>query len=230
MRTLQKPHLSSWLKRFVQLNIGLFCLGLAVVLLLDAHLGLDPWSVLHEGISHHTPLTLGQVTILVGLVILFFDNLVLKEFSGLGTILNMLLCGVWTDVCNLQPWTALFAEQGLWARLVLFLAGLLVMGLGIGLYVTANFGAGPRDSFVLGVSRISRRSVKRVRTMMEIVVLGVGILLGGTFGVGTLIFAFSMGPLMQFFLRVCGKFFVAASLPEARGGSSAAKSAASPQT
>ena len=170
--------------------------------MLRAHIGLDPWSALHEGLSKHTGLPFGRVTQLVGLLIIVFSFFALHQRPGLGTALNMLLVGPWIDFFEAQRWLPSI-PAGAWVPGVLtFVAGVVLTGLAIGLYITARFGAGPRDDLVLGSALKLGQSIRLTRGALELSVLILGFLLGGSVGVGTVLFALLIGPVMQFFLRV----------------------------
>lgn len=198
----QRPPYSTlpvFLLRLLHLNVGLVVYGLAIALMVrGSAVGLGPWDVFHQGLSLITPLSFGQGMILAGLVVMLFAALVAKVKIGIGTVLNMLLIGVWTDAfLKLLP-----APQGLAASLPYFGAGLLVLGVATGLYLTAGLGAGPRDGFVIGLARMTRLSVRAARTLVEVLVLTSGWLMGGSVGVGTLVIALAVGPLMQFSMRL----------------------------
>lgn len=176
--------------------------GLAISVMLRANLGLDPWSVLHEGLSAHTALSFGRVTQLIGLGLIVFNYLFLRLRPGLGTALNMLLIGPWVDFFQQQRWLP-GVPEGAWIwGVALFGAGIVLTGLAIGLYLSAGFGAGPRDDFVLGCALRFRRSVRLMRGLTELSVLLLGFALSGGVGVGTVLFAFLIGPVMQLFLRL----------------------------
>ncbi len=176
--------------------------GVAISLLLRANLGLDPWSVLHEGLSELTGLSFGRTTQVVGLALIILNFFVLHLRPGLGTALNMLLVGPWIDFFETQRWLPT-VPVGAWGwGVVTFVTGTVLMGLAIGLYITARFGAGPRDDLVLGSALRLRRSVRVTRGGLEVSVLAAGFLLGGRVGLGTVLFAVLIGPVMQFFLHL----------------------------
>lgn len=174
--------------------------GFAISLMLRANLGLDPWSVLHEGLSARTGLSFGRVTQLVGLALLIFSFFVLDMRPGLGTVLNMALVGPWVDFFEAQRWLPRAEDLG--PGIALVTVGVILTGLASGLYLSARMNAGPRDTLVLGSARRFGRSVRLSRGIIEVIVLTAGFLLGGTVGLGTVIFALLIGPTMQFFLRV----------------------------
>jgi uncharacterized membrane protein YczE len=189
-------------RQFIQLNPGLMVFGVAISLMLRANLGLDPWSVLHEGLAERTGLSFGRVTQLVGVALIAFNFFALRQRPGLGTALNMLLVGPWIDFFGAQPWLPT-VPAGAWGwGVAVFTSGVVLSGLAIGLYITARFGAGPRDDLVLGSALRLGRSVRLTRGGLELSVLAAGFLLGGSVGLGTVIFALMIGPVMQFFLCV----------------------------
>ena len=190
---------SAW-RRLVRLNLGLVLLGLGIAIMLEAGIGLGPWTVFHQGLSLVTGLSFGRVMQGVGLAVLLLSVLLTRTRPGLGTALNMLLVGPWVDFFRSLP---VLPHAGSYPLGVAqFCLGLVLQGLGTGLYITARLGAGPRDGLVLGLSRGLNISVRATRTALELLVLVSGWLMGGQIGLGTLLFAFGIGPLMQFFLRV----------------------------
>jgi len=186
--------------RLLQLNVGLLLYGLSVSLMVEANVGLGPWDVFHQGISLLTPLSFGQAMVAAGLAVLIYSVLGPKVRVGVGTVLNMLLIGVWADV--FLGLSGFPHPSGYALGLALFLAGLVMTGLATGLYITAGLGAGPRDGFVLGVAKVTGASVRLVRTLTEVSVLVLGWIMGGSVGLGTVLFALTAGPMMQFFLRL----------------------------
>lgn len=202
---LRPPRPFSWpvfLLRLLHLNLGLAIYGLSVAVMVTAGVGLGPWDVFHQGLSLLTPLSFGQAMIVAGMAILAYSVIGPKVKVGIGTILNMVLIGVWSDYflgLRALPTPASYA-----LGLGLFGVGVVLAGLATGVYITAGLGAGPRDGFVLGVSRVTGASVRLVRTATEVTVLSLGWLMGGSVGLGTVVFALTVGPLMQFFLRLLG--------------------------
>ena len=184
-------------RRLVQLYVGLWLYGTSSALQLRAGLGLNPWDVLHQGIAHRAGLAIGTVVIIVGAVVLLLW-IPLRQRPGLGTVSNAVLVGVSLDVTlGFLP-----AVHG-WALRVLCLAGGIVLcALATGMYIGAHFGAGPRDGLMTGLARRTGRSIRLCRTALEVTVLVVGWLLGGTVGVGTVAFAAGIGPLTQLFLPI----------------------------
>lgn len=182
-------------RRLGQLLPGLVCFGVGIALMVRADLGLSPWQVFHQGVAKNLGLEIGTVVILTGIVVLL-AWIPLRERFGLGTILNVALIGNVVNVTlQLLP-----EDLGmLAARLVAMSAGIMLIGIGSGLYIGAGMGPGPRDGLMTGFARRGL-NIGAVRTGLEVTVLIVGWLLGGTVGAGTVAFALSIGPLIGFFL------------------------------
>lgn len=184
------------IRRLLQLYAGLTLYGVSLALMVEAGLGLDPWDVFHQGLSRVTGLPLGWVVIAVGAVVLLLW-IPLRQRPGLGTVSNVVVIG-------------LAVEGGLWAlptpdhlaaRVAFLLAGVALNGVATGMYIGARFGPGPRDGLMTGfVARRPGRSIRLVRTVIEVTVLAAGWLLGGTVGVGTVLYAVSIGPLAHVFI------------------------------
>ena len=182
-------------RRVVQLMIGLTLYGVSMAMLIRSTLGLDPWDVFHAGIATHVPLTFGQVTIVVGALVLLLW-VPLRQWPGLGTVANVVVIGVAADVG-----LALIAPpQDLWARALMLGSGIVLNGIAGGLYIGSQLGPGPRDGLMTGFARRTGLSIRLVRTTIEVVVLSAGWLLGGPVGLGTVLYAVTIGPLVQFFL------------------------------
>jgi uncharacterized membrane protein YczE len=182
-------------RRTGQLLVGLVLYGVSMAMMIRSTLGLDPWDVFHAGLATHVPLTFGQVTIIVGALVLLLW-VPLRQWPGLGTVANVVVIGLAADAG-----LALIAPpQALWARVLLLASGIVLNGVAGGLYIGSQLGPGPRDGLMTGVARRSGLSIRLVRTTIELVVLAVGWLLGGPVGLGTIVYAVSIGPLVQFFL------------------------------
>lgn len=177
-------------RRITQLLIGLFLYGIGIALIVRGAIGVAPWDVLTQGIDKHTHLGFGLITILTSAVVLLFW-IPLRQKPGIGTVLNALLVGPAADV---GLW---LIPEGLdlWARILLFAAGLLVLAAATGLYIGAHFGPGPRDGLMTGLHRRTGWKIWIGRTGIEVVVLGIGWALGGNVGIGTVLFAVLIGPL-----------------------------------
>lgn len=183
-------------RRLVHLYAGLVLYGVSMALQLRAALGLDPWDVFHQGITERTPLSFGTVTIVVGAAVLLLW-IPLRQRPGLGTVSNVVVIGL---VVDLTLW--LIPElHALALRIPLLVFSVVLNGVATGLYISARFGPGPRDGLMTGLHRRTGRSVRLVRTAIEVTVLAVGFALGGSVGVGTVVYALSIGPLAQYFLR-----------------------------
>jgi uncharacterized protein len=184
---------------WMQLLVGLFGYGLAVTLMIESGLGLGPWDAFHVGINILTGISVGIASILVGIV-LQVGTWFIGVRPGVGTLANIIMIGVVIDL--LTPIVP-EAQGWLWG-LAYYLPGVLICGLSTGLYISAGMGKGPRDGLMIAVSDLSGWPIRRSRTAIEIVVLLCGWLMGAAIGIGTLIFAFGIGPAAQWGLRVCG--------------------------
>lgn len=194
-------------RRLVQLYVGLALYGASSALLVASGLGLEPWNVLHQGLAELTGLTIGVVSIIVGAAVLLLW-IPLRQRPGLGTVSNVFVVGLAMDgTLALLP-----DVHGLAVRIPLLLAGIVLNGVATGLYISASFGPGPRDGLMTGLHQRTGRSIRLIRTAIEVAVVATGFALGGTVGIGTLLYALAIGPLAQLFLRV----FAA---PPASGGS-----------
>lgn len=182
--------------RLPRLLPGLVLCGVGIAFTVAGDLGLAPWAVLDQGISEHTGIPIGTVSILVGAVVLA-AWLPLRERWGLGTVLNILLIGITIDVTLL----VLDTPESLALRVAYMALGVFLFGPGSGLYIGAGLGPGPRDGLMTGLARRGVGSIRVVRTGLELSVLATGWLLGGSVGIGTVVFALTIGPNVQFFLQ-----------------------------
>ena len=182
-------------RRLPQLFTGLVLYGFSMALMVRATLGLDPWDVLHEGLTRRLPLSFGTVTIIVGALVLLLW-IPLRQWPGLGTVCNVVVVGLAVDAgLALLP-----DARGLPLR-GLFLVGSIVLnGLAGATYIGSQLGPGPRDGLMTGLARRTGLSIRLLRTGIEVVVLAIGFALGGTLGLGTVLYALGIGPLVQFFL------------------------------
>ncbi|SER72746.1 YczE/YyaS/YitT family protein [Salipaludibacillus aurantiacus] len=179
--------------------IGLMIMSFGISLMITADLGSAPWDVLHIGLVNHFGLTVGSWTIIMGFLLLALSVLLTKEWPKLGAYLNMVFVGIFVDLF-------LFIMQtppSLAAKSIMLFTGILIMGFGIGVYISPRCGAGPRDSVMLALSQKTGASVARVRVYMEILVLVAGWLLGGPIFVGTILFSLLIGHVTGFSLTVC---------------------------
>ncbi|QNE36604.1 membrane protein YczE [Leifsonia shinshuensis] len=191
-------------RRLAQLLVGLFLYGIAIALMVRAGIGVSPWDVLAQGVSYKTGIPFGLVTNLVGLVVLAFW-IPLRQRPGLGTVLNVLLVG---PSAQLGLWI-IPQQTVLWAQVLVFAAGLLLLAIATGLYIGPKLGPGPRDGLMTGLHARTGRPIWAVRTAIEVTVLIIGWFLGGNVGIGTLAFALLVGPLCSLTLP-----FFAIRLPE----------------
>lgn len=169
--------------------------GVGIALMVRADLGLAPWDVLHQGLSERTDVAIGTVTILVGVAVLLLW-LPIRERPGLGTVLNVLVIGLVVDAT-----LAVVDEPGpVWLRVVFLAVGIFLFGPGSGLYIGAGLGPGPRDGLMTGLARRGR-SVRVVRTGIELSALAIGAALGGSVGLGTILFAVTVGPNVHWHLE-----------------------------
>jgi uncharacterized membrane protein YczE len=182
-------------RRLVQLFAGLTLYGWSMAMLVRSELGLDPWDVFHDGVSRWIGLSFGTVVILVGLAVLALW-IPLRQWPGLGTVANAVVIGLVTDL----GLAVLSTPDSLLARGGLLVGGVVLNGLAGGMYIGSQFGAGPRDGLMTGLVRRTGRSIRLVRTSLEVTVLALGWLLGGVVGVGTVLYALAIGPLVQLFL------------------------------
>jgi uncharacterized membrane protein YczE len=185
----------SLLQRLARLLVGLFLYGFTMAMMVESTLGLDPWDVFHEGLAGRVPLTFGQVVIVTGAVVLLLW-IPLRQWPGIGTVLNVVVIGLAADFGI----SVIAQPDALWLRGLLLLGGVVGNGFAGALYIGARLGPGPRDGLWLGLVRRTGRSVRWWRTTIELTVLAVGFALGGTVGVGTVVYAVTIGPIVQFFL------------------------------
>lgn len=185
-------------RRYVQLLVGLVLYAASITLLVRAGLGSTPWDVLSQGVSRRTDLSFGTVTVLVSVVVLLVW-VPLRQRPGIGTVANVAVIGALVD-----PFLALLAQLPeplpLAARVGLVVAGIVLNGLATALYVGVRLGPGPRDGLMTGLVARTGWSTRLVRSTIEVVVVTVGWLLGGTVGVGTLAYALAIGPVVHHLL------------------------------
>jgi uncharacterized membrane protein YczE len=183
-------------RRTSQLFAGLVLYGISMAFMVESGLGLNPWDVFHQGLSETTGISFGWVVILLGIPILLIW-IPLRQRPGFGTIANLVVIGFVVDgaLAILQPGGSLAM------RITYLVTGIALNGVATGLYIGSNLGPGPRDGLMTGlVGRFPRLSIRLVRTSIEVLVLGVGFLLGGTIGLGTVAYALAIGPLAQLFI------------------------------
>ncbi|WP_368949806.1 YitT family protein [Enterobacter ludwigii] len=179
-------------RRLLQLYVGLGLYGLSTTMFIRSDLGLDPWDVFHLGVAIQLGLSIGMVIILTGAAVLLLW-IPLRQMPGLGTLSNVIIIGLAADASM-----ALIPEvTSLPLRIALLVAGIVVNAIATGMYIGAGFGAGPSDGLMTGIHARMGWSIRSVRTSIEVSVLLIGCMLGGTFGIGTVAYALTIGPLIQ---------------------------------
>ena len=182
---------------FIFLVSGLWIFGTGEAILIDAGIGVSPWTVLAQGISKQADLTVGMATFVVSVLVLFLW-IPLREIPGIGTILNAMLIALSLDV--MAPFIP--DQTELVPAIIQSSIGIVLVGIGSALYLTANLGPGPRDGWMTGIQKKTDWPIGRVRVGIEILVLSIGIILGGTFGLGTIMFALGIGPAIAMSLGI----------------------------
>ncbi|KHF41982.1 membrane protein [Halalkalibacter okhensis] len=189
--------------RWSTFMFGLMVMGLGIALMVHAELGGAPWDVLHIGLTNHFGLTVGTWSILMGFVVLSLTALIMKSWPQIGAFLNMLFLGLFID---LFLWLIPVPTHILF-QYAMMITGILIIGYGIGIYIAPGCGAGPRDSLMLALQIKTGWKVQHVRVLMEVVVLTIGWLLGGTVFIGTLIFCFGIGSVVGVTLPHCKRIY-----------------------
>ncbi len=182
-------------RRLIQLAIGLTLYGLTLGMMIRATLGNAPWDVLHQGMAIHLPISIGTAVIVMSLVVLLLW-IPLRELPGLGTVANSFAVGLVADLTL----SLLTAPESLWQRSLLMVAGVVLNALATALYIGSQFGPGPRDGLMTGLHRRTGVSIRLVRTGLEVIVVAIGWVLGGVVGIGTVLYAVAIGPLVQVML------------------------------
>jgi uncharacterized protein len=190
--------------RFFIYFFGLLIMALGIVLLLKADLGATPWDVLHVGLYYQLGLTIGSWSIIVGFFILGVSSLITKKVPQVGAFLNMISVGIFIDLYLLLPFIQ--TPSSLIGKVILFLIGLVITCYGMGLYISANLGAGPRDSLMIALNARTGWKVRNIRVIMEVIVLIFGWLLGGPVSWGTFFLSMSIGPIFGFAMPQCTSF------------------------
>ena len=193
-----KPKLST----FFFLCFGLSLFGLGEGLLIVSFTGASPWSVLAQGISLNIDFSIGTITLFVSIGVLL-SWIPLKQKPGIGTILNALIIALMIDICiNFVP-----TPENYFSQIILAVVAVFTVGLGGGIYLVANLGPGPRDGLMIGLQEKTNLPIAAVRAFLEISVVAIGWYLGGTAGIGTLLFAFGIGPAVALGLFLVDKVF-----------------------
>jgi uncharacterized membrane protein YczE len=198
-------------RRLPQLLAGLALYGTSMAMQVRGALGLNPWDVLHQGLATRLPLSFGLITAITGVVVLLLW-IPLRQRPGVGTVANVVVIALSVDAA-----LALIPAAHTWpARVGLMAGGIVLNGVASAAYIGARLGPGPRDGLMTGIAARTGRSIRLVRTAIEVVVLATGWLLGGTAGIGTVLYALAIGPLTQAFLPLFRVPTPAASAPAAR--------------
>ena len=201
--SFEKPlNLKPKISTFLFLCLGLTLFGLGEGLLIVSLAGASPWTVLAQGISLNVDLSIGTITLFLSIGVLIFW-LPLNQKPGIGTILNALIVAVMIDISI----ALISTPENYISQLLLAFIAVLTVGLGGGIYLVANLGAGPRDGLMVGLQQKTNLPIAAVRAFLEITVVSIGWYLGGTVGVGTLLFAFGIGPAVALGLFLTGKLF-----------------------
>lgn len=185
---------------FVRLFIGFFLYGLGIVVMVNAQIGLSPWDAFHQGISIKTGITMGQASIMVGLIIVILDA-VLGEGVGWGTVLNMIFIGVFLDLIKAS--NVIPIADNLFMGIVMMIIGIIISATATVVYLGAGLGSGPRDGLMLALNKKTSKPVGMLRTCIELTALISGWLLGGKVGLGTVLSAFGLGYAIQIGFKIC---------------------------
>ena len=190
------------LKTFIYLVFGLILFGLGETLLITANQGVSPWTVLAQGLSFQLDLSIGITTFIVSIIVLFLW-FPLKQKPGLGTLLNVILISIVIDLSNpILPYPKTFFYQ-----IIQSVIAVIIVGIGSGFYLTANLGPGPRDGLMTGLQKLTDKPIALIRTLIEVTVVVIGFYFGGVVGIGTLLFAFGIGPCVALGLYLVDKAF-----------------------
>jgi len=190
------------LKTILYLVLGLILFAIGETLLITANQGVSPWTVLAQGISFQSNLSIGVTTFIVSIFVLLLWY-PLKQKPGLGTILNIILISIVIDLTiPILPYPKSFLLQIIQSVVAVF-----IVGLGSGFYLTANLGPGPRDGLMTGLQNLTNQPIALIRTIIEVSAVGVGFYLGGIVGIGTLLFAFGIGPTVSLGIFIVMKYF-----------------------
>ena len=187
---------------FTYLVLGLILFGVGETLLITANQGVSPWTVLAQGLSFQFNLSIGVTTFIVSIIVLFFWY-PLKQKAGLGTLLNVILISIVIDLSTpILPY-----PKTLFYQIIQSVIAVLIVGIGSGFYLTANLGPGPRDGLMTGLQKLTDKPIALIRTILEVSAVLIGFYFGGVVGIGTLLFAFGIGPAVSLGIFIVMKFF-----------------------
>lgn len=189
------------LARFFIFTFGLLIMSLGIVLIIVSDFGASPWDVLHVGLYYQLGLSIGTWSVIVGFAILGASGIMMREWPKLGAYLNMILVGLYIDMLMMLPF--LTEPQGWMGKIIMFTVGMIIYSYGMGIYLSAELGAGPRDSFMLALTAKTKWKVSNARRFMEVVVLIMGWLLGGPVFIGTIVFSLAVGTFIGIALPQC---------------------------
>ena len=202
--------------RYLTIFVGLFIVANGIVFTINANLGVNPWDVLHIGIAYQTGLSIGRVIQAIGLLLV-----TVSYFFGVkiyvGTVLNMISLGLFVDLtinCGYIPVSVVS-----WQQILLYIMGVFLFGLGTAIYISANLGAGPRDSLMFALTNATSMRVGNIRTILEITVATIGFFLGGPLGIGTVIFALTIGAFMELGFSIISRIKITAAFKRLWEGS-----------
>ena len=187
---------------FSYLVLGLILFGIGETLLITANQGVSPWTVLAQGLSFQFNLSIGVTTFIVSIIVLFFWY-PLKQKPGLGTLLNVILISIVIDLSTpILPY-----PKTLFYQIIQSVIAVIIVGIGSGFYLTANLGPGPRDGLMTGLQKLTDKPIALIRTILEVSAVLIGFYFGGVVGIGTLLFAFGIGPAVSLGIFIVMKFF-----------------------
>lgn len=184
--------------KHIKLIIGLFVCALGIVMTINANLGVAPWDAFHQGLAKVIGITLGTASIGTGVIIVLVD-IWLGQPIGRGTIINMVLLGVFIDILMLNNLVPTF--QNFFPSLIMLILGMIINGYGVFIYMSAELGSGPRDGLMLILTKKTGKSVRFIKSTLEVIVVTIGFSLGGKVGMGTLILALFGGSVLQFVFK-----------------------------
>ncbi|MCG1022245.1 YczE/YyaS/YitT family protein [Sutcliffiella horikoshii] len=183
--------------------IGLLIMAFGIVLMIRANLGSAPWDVFHIGLFYQIGLTIGTWSIIVGFFILMISSIISKKLPQIGAFLNMLMVGIFIDLYLMVP--QLHTPDTIMGKIAMLVLGIMIIGIGIGVYISSRCGAGPRDSLMISLTQVTGWKVQYIRLGMELVVLCLGWLLGGPIFIGTILFSLTIGSIVGLTLPACQK-------------------------
>jgi uncharacterized membrane protein YczE len=181
-------------QRLFKVVVGLFLFALGIVFTINASLGVSPWDVFHQGVSRTVGITIGQANIIMGFLIILLD-IYLGQAIGWATIMNMLLIGTFIDILMLNNLVPVAQSPAI--GLIMIVTGVAIQAIGFSVYISQGIGAGPRDGLMVVLTKRTGKSVRFIKSAIEASVVTIGIIVGGSFGIGTIIMAFFGGIIFQ---------------------------------